>query len=325
MTQPTERRSPHKAGSGSQLGGRTSSDHTTSDESRERPFVLQWRSAVLNAKLSPTQKLCLLVLAEWAELDGSDCFPALESVAQKAGVNEKTVRRALDATEPLGWFRRQHRQSTKGWKHFQYTLSLPDAADTRSARSAVLSDTESVTTLDAPGTESTGKVDAPDSAPTASAQESDCTGHSVPLHRTLCPFAPGTESTEVSNEVGEELGAVDLKDLPGDRFPEFWSVYPRHEAKPPAEKSWKRQKLDGIADQIIADVRARVTDAGQWAERKYTPLPATYLNARRWEDEWQPQRATAAAGAIDRDSRTDDELAEANERELARFGMGAAA
>jgi len=74
------------------------------------------------------------------------------------------------------------------------------------------------------------------------------------------------------------------------RFSEFYAIYPRHEAKPAAEKAWKRHSLDKLADTIIADVQARIADASQWkqAEKRFVPLPATYLNGRRWEDDWKP-------------------------------------
>lgn len=80
------------------------------------------------------------------------------------------------------------------------------------------------------------------------------------------------------------------------RFSEFYLAYPRHEAKPAAEKAWKRHALDAVADAIIADVQARLADASQWkvTEKRFLPLPATYLNGRRWEDDWKP------AGRIER-------------------------
>ena len=74
------------------------------------------------------------------------------------------------------------------------------------------------------------------------------------------------------------------------RFDDFYAVYPRHEAKPAAEKAWKRHNLDKMADTIIADVEARTADTSQWkqVEKRFVPLPATYLNGRRWEDDWKP-------------------------------------
>ena len=154
------------------------------DEPRERPFILQWRSAVLNASLTGTQKLCLLVLAEWADADGTNCWPAMEKIAAKASVNEKTVRRSMDELAPMGWFDRSHRRTQKGWKQFEYTLRLPDAADTVSCRTDDAPDTVPATNQDAPGT--------------VSDIDSASTGHPVHLHRTLTSDAPGTVSTDLA-------------------------------------------------------------------------------------------------------------------------------
>lgn len=69
----------------------------------------------------------------------------------------------------------------------------------------------------------------------------------------------------------------------GSRFEEFWAVYPRREVKKEAYRIWIRRGLDRIADQIIADVQARKGNV--WTERRYTPMPTTYLNGDRWLDE----------------------------------------
>ncbi len=69
----------------------------------------------------------------------------------------------------------------------------------------------------------------------------------------------------------------------GSRFEDFWAVYPRREVKKEAYRIWIRRGLDRIADQIIADVQARKGNV--WTERRYTPMPTTYLNGDRWLDE----------------------------------------
>ncbi|MFT4197509.1 MAG: helix-turn-helix domain-containing protein [Pseudoxanthomonas sp.] len=109
----------------------------------------------------------------------------------------------------------------------------------------------------------------------------------------------------------------------GDRFTEFWSVYPRRESKPQAEKSWRRQKLDSKADMILTDLQARLADPGQWqkTERRFIPLPATYLNGRRWEDDWQ---ASLPTGVLPRDTRSEDEIAAQLEAQVAQRWGGAA-
>jgi hypothetical protein len=166
------------------------------DEPRERPFILQWRSAVLNARLTGTQKLCLLVLAEWADADGTNCWPAMESIAEKASVNEKTVRRSMDELDPLGWFTRSHRRTQKGWKQFEYVLRIPDAADTVSCRSEDAPDSVSATSTDAPGT--------------VSGSDATSTGHPVHLHRTLTSDAPGT----VSDDLALPIQDLSKKEVP---------------------------------------------------------------------------------------------------------------
>lgn len=71
-------------------------------------------------------------------------------------------------------------------------------------------------------------------------------------------------------------------------FTEFWNAYPRKVgSKAKAEKSWATQKLDDIADQILADVKARITGDPQWRDAQFIPHPTTYLNGQRWNDQWR--------------------------------------
>lgn len=74
------------------------------------------------------------------------------------------------------------------------------------------------------------------------------------------------------------------KDFVQVRFDEFWEVYPRREAKKAATKAWNAIKPDEV-DLILANVKTR--KANGWQDPQFIPLPATYLNGRRWEDETQ--------------------------------------
>ena len=62
-------------------------------------------------------------------------------------------------------------------------------------------------------------------------------------------------------------------------FNDFWALYPRHEAGPKAENAWKRIPKKEH-EKIRADLETR-----QWPEKQFIPLPATYLNGKRWLDE----------------------------------------
>jgi len=64
-------------------------------------------------------------------------------------------------------------------------------------------------------------------------------------------------------------------------------LYPayRRVKKPFAAVAWENEQPD-----IEAVKRALTWQIPDWAksERKYTPHPASYINARRWEDEQPP-------------------------------------
>ena len=73
-------------------------------------------------------------------------------------------------------------------------------------------------------------------------------------------------------------------------FELFYDDYPRHEGKQAAAKAFI--KLNPSRDDLLAiarDLRRRVTSGGWEPEDpekiKFIPLPATYVNGRRWEDQ----------------------------------------
>ena len=76
-----------------------------------------------------------------------------------------------------------------------------------------------------------------------------------------------------------------------DRFAEFWSYAKRKVAKGAAERAY--QKAIKLADEdtiMLAwiEFNKRVS-GGFWlseAQKKFIPYPATWLNQRRWEDEY---------------------------------------
>ena len=77
-------------------------------------------------------------------------------------------------------------------------------------------------------------------------------------------------------------------------FNEFWEIWPRKVAKDPARERWEKINPDEqLALQIIAAVRAQVK-AGILSADKFTPHPATWLNASRWTDQL-PKEAEKAS------------------------------
>ena len=70
-----------------------------------------------------------------------------------------------------------------------------------------------------------------------------------------------------------------------DAFESFWTAYPKKEAKPTALKAFKAAKINGHLPQVLKDIESRLGGAA-WQKNggEFIPMPATYLNQRRWED-----------------------------------------
>ena len=96
--------------------------------------------------------------------------------------------------------------------------------------------------------------------------------------------------------------------MAGEDFERFWTAYPRKVGKRNALRAFQRLSAeDALA--AIEDVSIRATRDPDWTKDggTYVPHPATYLNGRRWEDEWAklaapveeyPGQAAAKAEAL---------------------------
>ena len=87
-----------------------------------------------------------------------------------------------------------------------------------------------------------------------------------------------------------------------EMFDVFYASYPRHDSKQPAIKSFAKimaecktdDERKSMLDKMVAAVdKAKTSD--QWLKNngQYIPMPATWLNQRRWEDEGMVSAPTA--------------------------------
>lgn len=75
-----------------------------------------------------------------------------------------------------------------------------------------------------------------------------------------------------------------------DLFTDFWKVYPNRVGKSKALSSWKNTiKTSEQAQLVINHVKTRAVFDAQWIKDggQYVPLPATFINQQRWEDEYK--------------------------------------
>lgn len=72
------------------------------------------------------------------------------------------------------------------------------------------------------------------------------------------------------------------------QFAAFWAVYPKKKSKGDAERAWAKIKPSSeLAERIVSAV-AKATTCPDWSrdDGKFIPHPATWLNGKRWEDDF---------------------------------------
>ena len=81
-----------------------------------------------------------------------------------------------------------------------------------------------------------------------------------------------------------------------ESFLKFWDTYPKKKSKGDAIKAWKKLKPnEPLAEKILRAVQqARTSDDWLKDGGQFIPHPATWLNARGWEDEFTHQRKTVS-------------------------------
>jgi len=68
-------------------------------------------------------------------------------------------------------------------------------------------------------------------------------------------------------------------------FEKFWDVYPKHKTdkKKVFTQKWKKQKLEPMADELVADVLLRINESEKWGEGIICH-PRRYLEEERWTE-----------------------------------------
>ncbi|MEV0726032.1 hypothetical protein AB0I37_25040 [Micromonospora purpureochromogenes] len=104
------------------------------------------------------------------------------------------------------------------------------------------------------------------------------------------PTRPDLLPTEVKSTASAAKPRGVSDDDPS--FASFWDAYPRKDDKGHARKAWGNALKRATAEQVIAGAQQfAATCARTNTERRFIPLPTTWLNGERWSD--QPIAAVA--------------------------------
>lgn len=81
------------------------------------------------------------------------------------------------------------------------------------------------------------------------------------------------------------------KSYDADGFAAFWAAYPKKAGKADALKAWNKLKPDIVLQAKMGEALTAQKKSPQWTKNngQYIPMPSTWLNGKRWEDEVQTQ------------------------------------
>jgi len=203
-------------------------------------------------QMSPTQKATLISLADNAD-DHGGCWPSIPKICERTCLSERAVHGAIKWLEANGLVQADRSNG----RHTRYRITVVDQQPPQQVH---------------PRRKCTTAGDAVE----------------PPQQVQSPPQEMRSNRQEPSRTVKSNRHSPRENKPTSERFTEFWNTYPRKVgSNAKAQKSWVTQKLDDIADQILADVQARVANDPQWRDPQFIPHPTTYLNGQRWNDQWR--------------------------------------
>lgn len=198
-------------------------------------------------EMPTAQKFVLISLADQANDEGV-CWPSVGSVIKRTGLSEASVRRAIKSLEKAELIRAEREPG----KATTYTITP-------------------VTVIPL----SEGYPCHSDRTPLSHRQDTPVT--------VIPPYTLNRQGT-VKEPSTRTRGA---RSLPGASFDRFWSAYPKRRSKGAAEKAWQKLAPDEQLEDTILRALERAKTSVDWLKEggKYVPYPATWLNAKGWEDD----------------------------------------
>jgi len=221
-----------------------------------------------DARFNLADRMVLTAVCKYANSDGTRCTVAVATLARDLCVSESTVARALTRLTDFGMVTRQRRK----WRSAITPVVIQENPDLSLV--PVQEDQEDQDLSPVPVQEDQDLSVVP-SRPV--------TGDDKTCHQRQPTDPPTDLSTDLGENISDRSARTSLSD--GPTFDEFYVHYPRHEKRAAAENAWKRLRA---ADRRAA-LEALPQHLGHWqksrTETKYIPLPGSWLNGKRWEDE----------------------------------------
>lgn len=191
--------------------------------------------------------LLVLALADWARDDGSNIWPSIATIAHKTRQSRRAVQYQMKTLREQGWLIMTSDQNPRlNQKTPTYRIPIYEIAQRLGVGAQNLH----------PYEEGEGcKI----------------------VQKGVSPVAPKPLLLQPSlKPYAQAVG-----------FARFWEAYPKKKSKGKAEQWWIRHKPDEALVATILESLERVKRTHDWKKDggQFIPYPATWLNAKGWEDE----------------------------------------
>lgn len=249
------------------------SDHNNASVRQDAYFAMipEW---VLDAQFTPSAIVVYLNLARYANRRTRTCYPAKETIAERAGLSMNTVSRCLSELRDGGAITTKRRNIDGLPTSSVYTLHMVGPFGEK------------------PNFEEDDDALIPKSEALIPVFEADIPEFGIQTRQ-------GNQTSRTRQDISLSIST----------FETFWQTYPRRVAKGNARKAWEKATRKTAPDVIVEAAKAYAVSS-QGSDPKFIKHPASWLNAECWTDEPDPTfekpgqaKARAIAEAIERMNR----------------------
>ena len=207
-----------------------------------------------------------VVLAMYRNNETSTCFPSKSRIAEKAGVADNTVTKALRELVDGGAIKIEERYNGRMQTSNLYTLFMVGPHGIPKGFQPI-EDTDR------------GSIDDPGGSMVGGVPGSTVGG---------VPGSTVGGVTKENNKTKRTRNNSSAIEIAGDRFEEFWAHYPKKKDKDDARRAWVKALRKAPADLLIERARLYAI-ARKGKDPQFTKHGATWLNKGAWMDEDDPE------------------------------------
>lgn len=139
---------------------------------------------------------------------------------------------------------------------------------------------------------------------TADIEAKRAAGRAGGLAKASKAVAPASQVLEqnASNTLAKTETETEKKDLSSkpDEFDQWYARYPKKEAKENARKAFAKARKTASLQELLEGLE-RYCSSVKGKDRQYIALPASWLNAGRWQDETPPPNKLAGSSPWSKD------------------------